>query len=289
MPVRAMLDSERSCASEDGTGVAMGRVMRWLSFLLSLLVLSACAPQAHSNDGFGPPSGDDASGDDDAGDFLPSGDDDASDSFVAPDSQAADASTGDDASIDLPPAPPFDAGLDGLCSTPVAPGDLVIDELMISSVSGSGDYGEWLEVRSTRSCALDIIGLHGDCPTGATVHSFDVTDDLWLEALGAFVVADSDDPVIDHALPGSIVVWTGSPGDVLRNGGDTVSLSMNGTLIDTVTYPALKLVVGTSVAFPSDCPASARSVWTNWKGSTASWFPGFFGTPNGPNDDVHCP
>lgn len=160
---------------------------------------------------------------------------------------------------------------------------------MISSVSGAGDYGEWLEIRSTRGCALDILGLHGDCPTGETVHTFDVTDNLWLEPLGTFVVADSGDPVVDHALPGNVEVWSGSPGDVLRNGGDTVSLSIGGTMIDTITYPALKLTTGASVSFPSDCPASARSVWTNWQTSTASWFPGFFGTPNAPNDDVHCP
>ncbi len=107
--------------------------------------------------------------------------------------------------------------------------------------------------------------------------------------MGTFVVADSDDAVIDHALPGILEIWDGAPGDVLRNSGDTVTLSMSGMLIDSVTYPALHLTIGTSVSFPSDCAASARSVWTNWQMSTASWFPGFFGTPNAPNDDVHCP
>jgi hypothetical protein len=262
--------------------------MRWLALLLTVLALAACAVQPTSNGGFAVAPGDDASGDDDDADFFPSYDAGASDTFLEPDSQL-DATAGDASVVDGVPSPPFDAGPDGICTSPIAPGDLLIDELMISSVSGSGDYGEWLEVRSTRSCALDIVGLHGDCPTGAVVHTFDVMGDLWLEALGTFVVADSGDPVIDHALPGTLVVWDGSPGDVLRNGGDTVSLSMNGTLIDTVTYPALKLTVGTSFAFPSDCSTSARSVWTNWQASTASWFPAFFGTPNAPNDDVHCP
>jgi hypothetical protein len=269
----------------------MRRAMRGLLLLLSLvllfvLVVACASPQ---NDGFGSVTQADAAGDDDAGEWLASGDDDASDAFVWPDVQAADVGSGDDATIDAPASPPFDAGPDGLCATPIAAGDLVIDELMISSVSGSGDYGEWLEVKSTRACALDIVGLHGDCPTGATVHSFDVTTDLWLEPLGTFVVADSLDPVVDHALTGSLVVWTGSPGDVLRNAGDTVSLSIHGALVDTITYPSLKLTVGASISFPSDCALAARSTWTNWQTSAASWFPGFLGTPNAPNDDVHCP
>jgi hypothetical protein len=266
----------------------MGSLLRL--FVLSLLLLTACAARSPSADGFGTAADEDAASDDEASVLFSNGDDASFDSSAPFDSQTLDATFSLDAlGADVAPSPPFDAGPDGLCSTPVAAGDLVIDELMISSVSGSGDYGEWIEVKSTRSCALDIAGLHGDCATGATVHSFDISGDVWVEALGTFVIADSADPVIDHALPGTLVVWDGSPGDVLRNGGDTISLTMGGTLVDTVTYPALKLVVGTSVAFPSDCAPSARSLWTNWQQSTASWFPGFFGTPNAPNDDVHCP
>jgi hypothetical protein len=264
--------------------------MRLLAPFLGLpfLFLASCAAQ--SEGGFDAVTADDAAGDDTASELFTSGDDAGFDSFAALDEASVDASSSDGTpDDDSPPSPTFDAGPDGVCSTPIVAGDLLIDELMISSVSGSGDYGEWLEVRSTRSCALDLIGLHGDCPTGATVHSFDVTTDLWIEALGTFVIADSGDPVIDHALPGTLIVWDGSPGDVLRNAGDTLSLSLNGLLIDTVTYPALKLTIGTSVSFPSDCPTTARSIWTNWQQSTASWFPGFFGTPNATNDDVHCP
>src|SRR5437868_4642485 len=33
----------------------------------------------------------------------------------------------------------------GACARPLGPGDLVIDELMIASVAGAGDHGEWLE------------------------------------------------------------------------------------------------------------------------------------------------
>ncbi|MDP8999305.1 MAG: hypothetical protein M3O46_04265, partial [Myxococcota bacterium] len=79
------------------------------------------------------------------------------------------------------------------------------------------------------------------------------------------------------------------PGDVLRNKGTTVTIHMNGVMIDVVTYPSMALTVGTSLAFPSDCAASRRTDWAAWQPSTASWFPGFYGTPNAANSDVQCP
>ena len=191
--------------------------------------------------------------------------------------------------VSLPPSPPFDPGEGGVCPGSPAPGDLVVDELMIESVAGTGDHGEWLELRSTQACAMDIRGLHGDAPSGSRVRTFDVVDDVWIPALGTLVVADSNSAILNHALPGPLVVWSGQPGDVLRNKGDTVTLRMNGLVVDSVTYPALTLAAGTSIAFPDDCAPSQRSDWTTWQPSVSSWFPGFFGTPNAPNTDVHCP
>jgi hypothetical protein len=261
-----------------------------LSALLSALSLSAAC--AGNVDGGGSPTwaGDDASamlgpGGDDAGD-----EGDAVPSFASPEASpwgsSLDAASGPHHGAD---ASTLDAGFDAPCATPLAPGVLVIDELLIESVAGTGDYGEWLEVSSTSSCAVNLQGLQGSCPVGMKVHSFEVTDDLWLAPLGTFVIPDSTDPAINHDLPGLLVPWAGQPGDVLRNKGGTVTLTASGVMIDSVTFPALKLVVGTSVAFPSNCPLSRRSDWTAWQTSNASWFPGFFGTPNAPNGDVSCP
>ncbi|HXN32289.1 MAG TPA: hypothetical protein VN894_10525 [Polyangiaceae bacterium] len=187
------------------------------------------------------------------------------------------------------PMPPFDPGDGGVCMTALAEGDLVIDELMIESVAGAGDHGEWLEVQSTVGCALDLRGLHGDAPSGNKIRTFDVGGDLWIPALGRFVVADSNNVSINHDLPGTVVVWSGQPGDVLRNKGGTVTLQFGGAIIDSVTYPSMALTAGASLAFPSDCAPSRRSDWTAWQSSTFAWFPGFSGTPNAPNDDVQCP
>jgi hypothetical protein len=197
----------------------------------------------------------------------------------------ADASASEDASDDAA----TDSRPDGACPQPPGPGDLRIDELMIASVAGAGDDGEWLEIENALDCAANLNGVHGDCPRGAKVATFDVTGDLWIPPHGTFVVADSIDPAINHDLPGVLIAWFNHPGDVLRNKGATITLSLNGTMLDTITYPALTLVVGDSLAFPSDCDPSERLDFTKWRWSTASWFPGFFGTPNAPNTDVTCP
>jgi hypothetical protein len=212
---------------------------------------------------------------------------DAASPLVPPPADGADASV--PPAVDAAPPLPFDAGDAGLCATPLGPGDLVIDELMIASVAGTGDHGEWLEVRSTRDCVLDVIGLHGECPTGAKVVTFDILDDLWVPPGGTFLVADSSNPALEHDLPGALVTWSGEPGDVLRNKGTTLTLTSNGAMVDALTYPALKLTIGASYAFPADCAPSTRSDFTRWQISAASWFPGFSGTPNAPNADVHCP
>jgi hypothetical protein len=214
--------------------------------------------------------------------------------IVGDEAASAPPNPGDDASDDAdagPPAP-IDAGSaapSGACASPLSPGDLTIDEIMIESVAGAGDDGEWFEVASTLDCTANLNGLHGECPRGSKVATFDVTGDTWLAPHGTFVVADSLDPAINHRLPGLVLVWLGHPGDVLRNQGSTITLSRSGSLLDTVTYPSLRPAVGASVAFPDGCDAALRSDFTHWKRSTASWFPGFFGTPNAPNVDVECP
>jgi hypothetical protein len=238
--------------------------------------------------GFPPSVGFDATASEDP--FEPGFDDDAA---AGSGEGASDASNGvspaDDATSDAFGDDGTDSAEEGGCAAPLSPGDLIIDELMIESVAGSGDDGEWLEVTSTLDCAVNLLGLHGECPRGASVITFDVTSDLWVPAGGSFVVADSVVPAINHYLPGAIVAWSGRQGDILRNEGSTVSLRMNDVLVDSITYPALKLSVGKSWAFPADCDPSLRSDFAKWQPSAYSFFPAFFGTPNAPNVDVQCP
>jgi hypothetical protein len=183
-----------------------------------------------------------------------------------------------------------DASSDAACSTPLAAGDLVIDELMIASQSGAGDHGEWLEVMSTRDCTLDLNGLYAEVPHGKGTTLASVTTDILVPPHGFFLIADSSDPATNNDLPGTVVVWgTGTDSDVLLNSGDTITLYTSDVTVDMLTYPdPTKLVDGASMAFPSDCNPSLRTAFGNWQPSVASWTPGFFGTPSGPNTDVSC-
>jgi hypothetical protein len=268
-----------------------------IASLLALL-LTACAGDESTTPG---PSSNDA------GPNLISASDDAAADDAGPPSSwptptdpdsAVSPATVDDASLPLSwdsgsvvlEASP-EAAPDAACIQPLGQGVLLIDELMIESVAGTGDYGEWLEVQNTSSCAVNLNGLQGECPTGKEVHTFDVTGDLWIPPFGTFLVADSGDPAVNHYLPGPapVITWAGQPGDVLRNQGATITLTFDGALVDTLTYPNVKPTIGASIEFPSSCPPSSRSDWSSWQTATASWFPGFYGTPNAPNDDVTCP
>jgi hypothetical protein len=264
-----------------------------LALLALLLALSVCTPRLDPSGA--PSAADDASalaselGDD--GGWGDDGDDASNPAWdaVAP--------VGVDATTPLPPGDggspdatlPVDAGVDGPCTQAVGAGDLLIDELMIESVAGAGDDGEWLEVASMAACAVNLRGLHGECPVGSKVHTFDVVDDTWLPPGGTFIIADSQDPAVNHDLPGLVLAWSGHPGDVLRNLGGTVTLSDGDVLVVSLTWPSLKPVVGATVELPADCPVEDADDFGAWQTATTSWFPGFLGTPNAPNTDVECP
>jgi hypothetical protein len=176
------------------------------------------------------------------------------------------------------------------CPGRLGPGDLVIDELMIASQAGSGDHGEWVEVASTRTCALSLKGLFAEVPHGKGMTLASITTDVWLPPHGFFLIADSANPADNHSLPGVIVTWgTGTSAEILKNSGDTITLYTATAIVDALTYPmSAKLVDGASMAFPSDCDPSLRVAFGNWQPSLASWTPGFFGTPAAPNTDVSC-
>jgi len=262
---------------------------------LALLALGACTPRLDPSSSTSPSAAADAGafaselGDD--GGWGDNGDDASSPPLDAGTPIAVDAIAplppGDGGTPDA--TPPVDAGLDGPCTQAVGAGDLLIDELMIESVAGAGDDGEWLEVASMASCAVNLRGLHGECPVGSKVHTFDVVEDTWLLPGGTFIIADSQDPAVNHDLPGLVLAWSGHPGDVLRNLGGTVTLSDGDVLVVSLTWPSLKPLVGATVELPADCPVEDADDFGAWQTATTSWFPGFLGTPNAANTDVQCP
>ncbi len=207
-----------------------------------------------------------------------------------PSTKSTDAGT--DASVDagLPPSPLDDGGspTDPLCETAVGPADLVVTELMIASRSGSNDTGEWVEITSTRDCRLSLEGLTIASPRGTTgTNTVTIREPLELPPHGRFLVAASADPAKNHDLPGLVVTWDSA--DVLKNGGDTVTIRRGDVVVEESTYPAFSnLEPGRSIALPSDCAWSDRTSWMRWSLTFDEWSPGMKGTPNAANDDVAC-
>jgi hypothetical protein len=188
-----------------------------------------------------------------------------------------------------------DAGTDSgtvqpktFCVGALAAGDLSVGELLISSRTGSNDDGEWVEIRSARTCWLNVKGLTIESPRGSLApNSVTITEDFELAPGASFIVADSADPAKNHALPGKVFAWGAL--DVLKNDGDTVVLKAGAVVVDTLTYPAFNnLEPGRTLAFPSDCPANVRGDWERWSLTFDVFAPGFKGTPNAANGDIAC-
>ncbi|MEO7111191.1 MAG: lamin tail domain-containing protein [Polyangiaceae bacterium] len=175
-----------------------------------------------------------------------------------------------------------------LCADGIQPGDVKIVEFMISSVAGSGDKGEWVELQSTRTdCILDVSNLTISSPRGTGSDTVTINDGLQLNPGDTFLVADSSDTTVNNALTMPLYAWGSF--DVLKNDGDEIDVTLSGTTIDSLTYPSFgNLETGNSVSFPSDCQWSDRSDWSRWSYSFDTYSGVLAGTPNAPNDDVTC-
>jgi len=188
-------------------------------------------------------------------------------------------------------APSVDSGApSNVCPGAVGAGDFKIVEIMIASASGTGDKGEWVELQSTRSCTLNAKGLVITSPRGASSDTATVSGDLFVPAYGTFIVANTTNASLNHGLGSRVVAFTGEPADVLKNDGDTITVTNGGVTVDTLTYPKFaNLVAGSSVSFPWDCAWSDRSDWSRWSYSFKTYGGGAYkGTPNDDNYDVAC-
>jgi hypothetical protein len=177
-----------------------------------------------------------------------------------------------------------------LCQGSVGAGDFKVVEIMIASIAGSGDKGEWIELQSTRSCTQNAKGLVITSPRGVGTDTATVGADMFVPAYGTFVVANSTNTAVNHGLGARVVAFSGEPADVLKNDGDTITVTNGATTVDTLTYPKFgNLVAGSSVSFPWDCAWSDRTDWQRWSYSFTTYGGGAFkGTPNDDNLDVAC-
>jgi lamin tail-like protein len=186
--------------------------------------------------------------------------------------------------------PPTDGstGPQVFCGGALKAGDLAIVEIMVSSRSGSGDDGEWVEVRNTQTCWLKLNGVTVESTRGqAAPDVATIQSDLELPPNGTFVVAGSTDPTKNHGITGAVFAWPTT--DVLKNDGDTIAVKAGGVVIDELTYPGFtNLTPGRALAFPADCASTDRSDWSRWSLTFDEFSTGFKGTPNAANGDVAC-
>lgn len=181
-------------------------------------------------------------------------------------------------------AGPTDGGAKVTCAGTLAKGDLAVVEIMIASRSGSGDDGEWLEVQNTRDCWLKVKDVIVESPRGALINAAVVSEDLELAPKASFLVGGS---AAKSMAAGKVYVWDTT--DVLKNDGDTVTVRIGNVVIDQLTFPSFgNLEPGRALAFPADCPASARSDWSRWSLAFDVFGGKYKGTPNIPNVDVTC-
>lgn len=175
------------------------------------------------------------------------------------------------------------------CTGALAAGDLRVVELMIASRAGTGDTGEWIEIQSTRDCWLKLQGLRIESPRGTTGVDFvNINSAFELAPNGIFLVGDSTDPAKNTGLPATNL-FSFESSDVLKNDGDTVTIKMGATVVDTRTYPSFtNLENGRSISFPVDCAWSVIDDWQRWSLTFDVYKTGFKGTPGVDNDDVAC-
>ncbi len=214
------------------------------------------------------------------------------DAGVAP-SDAAPAPDSGDAGAPRPDSGPIDASVEAgppakvYCGA-LAPGDLVITEFLISSRAGSNDDAEWIELSSTRTCTLKLDGVVVESPKGTAFDAVTLPVGTEAAPLGKLLVVGSAAGARALGLPQPTFALERT--DVLKNDGDRLTVRVGATIIDRLDYPAFSNVTPSrSVAFPANCPASARTDWSRWSLTFATYAGGAQrGTPGRDNTDVTC-
>ncbi len=183
----------------------------------------------------------------------------------------------------------LDVHVEPLCAGPIQAGDLRIVEILVDSIAGTGDKGEWIEIENARSCTVNLDGVRVSSPRVATAADEAIISGTTLLPPGErFIVASSTSGAVNGGLPGLVVAFAGNGSDFLDGYQDLIMVQAGQTLVDLFTYDLIGLSIGTPYAFPEMCAESLRKTVSSWKVSRHAWSPGKFGTPNAPNDDVAC-
>lgn len=200
------------------------------------------------------------------------------------DAHVPDAAVDPEPDAEVPPEP--DAAV--VDPAPCAPktSNLALSEVMVASVAGGGDRGEWFEVRNTGACPVDLAGLEIVSPTGSGIEKKHTVSGGIVAPGAYFVFALSGDAGENHAVPYDYVYGLGTADDViLNNAADWLELRVAGVAIDRVTWPSSGYVVGASHFYASSLDPLLNDNWAAWTASSAVYSTTggtFRGTPGAP-------
>jgi hypothetical protein len=161
----------------------------------------------------------------------------------------------------------------------LAPGDLVINELMPDPSAVADADGEWFEVVNLSGLTVDLQGL--ELTTGANTTT--VTGPL-VAAPGAVVVFGRDaDPLVNGGL--TVDYAYGGALSLTNTGGD-LTLSFSATTFDAVAWDTATFPDPTGATLsldPGSLDAVANDLGANWCVGTSPYGDGDLGTPGQPN------
>lgn len=163
----------------------------------------------------------------------------------------------------------------------LAPGDLVISEVMYNPTKVADDVGEWFEITNVTPNDLDLGGLQ----ITSSDKTFVVPAGTPIQGGGRIVIGAE----LDTAINGGVAVQV-AYGKVLglTNGADDLVLTSNGVVVDSLVWstsagwPSLS---GVSLTLsPALLTATDNDLPGSWCGSTTLMANGEKGTPGAAND-----
>jgi hypothetical protein len=164
--------------------------------------------------------------------------------------------------------------------------NILISEVMIASITGSGDKGEWFEIHNVGNCIVDLAGLQIVSPTGSGAEKVHAIVAGTIDPDGYFVLALSGNASDNHGLKYDYVYENSALDDVvLNNSADWIELRAGGLAIDRVSWPSSGFAYGATKYFPSNLDPGLNDDWSKWLVSTSSYSSmggTFLGTPGAP-------
>lgn len=177
----------------------------------------------------------------------------------------------------------FDTG--GCTSVPFpAAGEVIVSEIMPDPTAVSDADGEWFELHNpspTETYQLNGCELSGQVGEEVIVIAGD-----FLIAPGAYISFAPESEVDPGFTPG--YEWTENY--AVANNGDVITLTCDGTLIDTVDYDAFPPDAGVSLNLDPDFfDAASNDVAANWCPGVNVYLDPDTGTPGAANDECVVP